>query len=191
MLNILQPKQFASAATGWGIQQESAAIHQYIEYQWSHGHPELTVAPCGFYISEAHPYLGATPDGAVFDVSTAEEPFGFLEVKCPYTQRNITPAEACSTPGFCCMLEDNPDGTPRLFLCTNHLYNAQVQGHRPWSDFVVYTTKGIHVQRIKFDKVYWEKKLLPKLIEFYDNSLGPEIVSPVHVLGLPIRNMST
>ena len=25
--------------------------------------------------------------------------------------------------------------------------------------------------------------------EFYDNCLAPEIVSPVHALGLPIRNL--
>ena len=31
--------------------------------------------------------------------------------------------------------------------------------------------------------------LLPKLSEFYDNCLAPEIVSPVHALGLPIRNL--
>ena len=195
VLSILQPKQFESAATDWGIQQESLAIHQYARYQWSHGHPDLSVAPCGFHISPEHPFLGATPDGAVFDASHAEEPFGFLEVKCPYAQRNVTPAEACSTPGFCCTLQVNPDGTTQLFLRTNHIYYAQVQGqmavgNRPWCDFVIYTSKGISVQRIQFDKVYWEKTLLPKLTEFYDNCLGPEIVSPVHVLGLPIRNLS-
>lgn len=196
VLGILQPKQFSSAATDWGIHQESTAIHQYTRHQQSHGHPELTVAPCGFYISEEHPYLGATPDGAVFDASNPQEPFGFLEIKCPYAQRNVTPAEACSTPGFCCALEDSQDGTPRLILRTNHLYYAQVQGqmavgNRPWCDFVIFTTMGIHVQRIKFDKGYWEKTLLPRLIEFYDNCLAPEIVSPVHVLGLPVRNLST
>ena len=79
---------------------------------------------------------------------------------------------------------------------TQSQYYAQVQGQmaigdRPWCDFVVYTTKGIHVQRIPFDRRYWEKVLLSKLIKFYDNCLGPEIVSPVHVLGLPIRNLST
>ena len=193
VLSILQPKQFESAATDWGIQQESLAIHQYTRYQWSHGHPDLSVAPCGFHISTEHPFLGATPDGAVFDASNAEEPFGFLEVKCPYAQRNVTPAEACSTPGFCCTLQVNPDGATQLLLRTNHIYYAQVLGqmavgNRPWCDFVIYTTKDINVQRIQFDKVYWEKTLLPKLTEFYDNCLGPEIVSPV--LGLPIRNLS-
>ena len=76
-----------------------------------------------------------------------------------------------------------------VHLSTNHIYHAQVQGqmgigNRQWCDFVVYTTKGIHVQPIDFDVVYWERTLLPKLMEFYDNYLGPEIVSPVHVLEL-------
>ena len=54
-------------------------------------------------------------------------------------------------------------------------------GGRPWCGFVVYTTKGISVQHIQFDKDYWERTLLQKLIEFYDKILGPEIVGPVHV----------
>ena len=158
VLSILQPKQFSSAATEWGIQPEPIAIQQYIEYKQSHGHPNLAVTPCGFHISQSHPYLGATPDGAVFDPSAQQE-FGFLEIKCQYTHRNITPVEACSTSGFCCSLEVNLDSTPQLLLRTNHIYSAQVQGqmdisNRQWCDFVVYTTRGIHVQRIDFDKVY-------------------------------------
>ena len=62
--------------------------------------------------------------------------------------------------------------------------------YRPWCDFVLYTTKGINVQRIKFHDNYWENILLPKLTEFYDNCLAPEIVNPVHALGLPIRNLN-
>ena len=81
-----------------------------------------------------------------------------------------------------------------MVLRTNHQYYAQVQGQmaigeRPWCDFVVYTPKGINIQRIHFDKNYWESNLLPKLVAFYDNCLAPEIVSPVHALGLPIRNL--
>ena len=45
------------------------------------------------------------------------------------------------------------------------------------------------MQRINFDKHYWETQLLPKLTELYDNCLGPKIVSPIHVLGLPVCNL--
>ena len=64
-------------------------------------------------------------------------------------------------------------------------------GGRTWCDFVLFTTKGISVQWISFNIDYWGKTLFPKLIDFYDNCLGPEIVSPVHVLGLPIRNLTS
>ena len=84
----------------------------------------------------------------------------------------------------------------QLHLRENHPYYAQVQGlmaigGRTWCDFVLFTTKGISVQRISFNIDYWGKTLFPTLIDFYDNCLGPEIVSSVHVLGLPICNLTS
>lgn len=195
VMKILQPKHFTSAATDWGIRHESVAIEQYVKHQQNHGHPNLTVTSCGFHISKSHPFLGASPDGAIYDPSNLCEPFGFLEVKCPYSARNITPVEACSLSGFCCSVNTCSDGTQQLVLRTNHQYYAQIQGQmavggRPWSDFVVYTPKGISVERIPFNKDYWETTILLKLVQFYDNCLGPEIVSPIHSLGLPIRNLN-
>lgn len=164
VLRILQPRQFTSAATEWGIQHESIAIQQYVRYQQSQGHSDLTVAPCGFYVCKSHPYLGASPDGAVYDPSEPTAPFGFLGVKCPYRHRNITPEEACATSGFCCSLESQTCVSKQLVLRTNHPYYAQIQGQmaiggREWCDFVVYTTKSVSVQRIKFNKQYWENQL--------------------------------
>ena len=100
VLRILQPKNFTSPATEWGKTQESVAMKSYVQYQHSNGHSSLTVTPVGFHISLTHPYLGASPDGAVYDPSTEGEPFGFVEIKCPYTARNMTPVEACSLPSF-------------------------------------------------------------------------------------------
>ena len=62
-------------------------------------------------------------------------------------------------------------------------------GNREWCDFVVYTNKDISIQWIKFDQQYWTNDLLPKLTQFYDNCLGPEIVSPIHALRLPVHNL--
>ena len=64
-----------------------------------------------------------------------------------------------------------------------------VIGNRPWCDFVIYTTKGVNVHRVRFDEDYWNLTLLPKLTTFFDNCVAPEIISPVHVLGIPIRNL--
>ena len=116
VLSILEPRSISSVAIDWGVKNESKAIQFYISYQHVQGLDNLTVGPCGFFISESHSFLGATPDGTVYDPSDMQQPFGFIEVKCPYTQRNSTPAEACSSPGFCCKLESHSDGTQTLKL---------------------------------------------------------------------------
>ena len=194
VLTILQPRSFSSAATDWGIQNEPVAIQEYTSYQHDQGR-DIIVGPCGFLVSESHPFLGATPDGTVYDPSNTKQPFGFIEVKCPYSQRDCTPVEATKSTGFCCELQPTPDGNQTLKLRQNHRYFAQVQGQmavgqRPWCDFVIFTNKGISVERVPFDEYYWQHTLLPKLEDFFDNCLGPEIVSPLHALGVPICNLS-
>ena len=156
VLSILQLRKFSSLATTWGIENETKAIQAYMDHKRSCGVDTFVVAPCGFFVCESHPFLGATPDGAVHDPSATYQPYGFLEVKCPYSHRNHTLAEACEMPGFFCRLETCSDGTQQIKLRVNHSYYAQVQGqmavgNRPWCDFVVYTTKDVSVERIDFD----------------------------------------
>ena len=191
VLRIIQPKLFSTRATAYGIEKEQTAISEYIAYQRSRGHPDIAVSPSGFLVSTTHPFLGASPDGAVFDPSNTLQPFGFLEVKCPYSARMLTPTDACATSGFCCTADPI---TGQLKLKENHAYYSQVQGQmaigqRPWCDFVIYTSKGLSVQRIEYNEKFWED-LFHKLSNFYDNCVAPEIVSPVHSLGLPMRNLS-
>lgn len=195
VLSILQPRSFSSVATDWGVENEPLAKEAYVSFQHEQGKHGLTLGPCGFLICESHPFLGATPDGTVYDPSSSQQPFGFLEVKCPYLNRDCTPSEACSSPGFCCTLQSSADGCQLPMLRKNHPYYAQIQGQmavgeRPWCDFVIFTKKGISVERILFDEDYWRHTLLPKLEAFFDNCLAPEIVSPLHALGTPMRDLS-
>lgn len=123
----------------------------------------------------------------VYDPSS-EQPYGFVEVKCPYSKRELSPREACATGQFYCTLESS-----EVTLRRTSNYYCQVQGQmaigeRPWCDFVVYTPKGISVERINFDPAYWDR-VRAKLTEFYDKCFGPEIVSPLHALGLPVRDL--
>ena len=53
----------------------------------------------------------------------------------------------------------------------------------------MYTKKGLRVERISFISEFWNDQLLPKLEEFYTKCFVPEVVSPVHMLGLPIRDL--
>ena len=187
MLRILQSKSFSTAATKYGIDNEAVALQAY---QKTHAHPNLMVTSSGFIVSISDPFLGASPDGAVYDPESQEQPFGFLEIKCPFSFRNKTPEEASSMADFCCTFNSL---TEQLQLKKSHHYFSQVQGQmgissRPWCDFVVYTQQGISVERIPFDVTFWEQTLLPKLVRFYDCCVLPEIVSPVHTVGLPIRD---
>ena len=193
VLRIIQPKNFLTATTQYGIENEQVAVKEYVAYQQTHGHPHLSVSPTGFYINKECPFLGVSPDGAVYDLSNMQQPFGFLEIKCHYSYKDSLPAEACSVSTFCCELNAS---TGNVKLKENHQYYAQVQGQmgigeQPWCDFVIYTKKGLSAQRIPFDCKFWEDKLLPKLVTFYDNCAAPETVSPLHPLGLPLRNLSS
>ena len=194
VLSILQPKSFSSPATNWGVQKEPLAIEAYITYQHEQGKAGLTVGPCGIIVSESYPFLGATPDGTVYDPTFTGQPFGFIEVKCPFSHRHQTPLEASNSSSFFCNVQLS-NNAEVIRLRQSHKYYAQVQGQmavgdRKWCDFVVFTTKGISVERINYDEEYWMNTLLPKLEEFYDTCLAPEIVSPIHALGLPLRDLS-
>ena len=56
--------------------------------------------------------------------------------------------------------------------------------------FLIFTNKGINVERVLYNEDYWMNILLLKLESFFDNYLGPEIVSPIHVLGHSLRDLS-
>lgn len=192
VLQILGTKRFTSDATEWGKQNESVALEKYKIHQNNSGHDGLYYAPSGFVISETHPFLGASPDAVVHDPSE-KNPFGLAEAKCPFSFRHQTPFEAAKSSTFCCEISTNADGLQCLQLKRTHPYFCQVQGQmaiteRHWCDFIVYTGKGLHVERIRFDSTFWNNDL-PKLINFYDNCLAPEVVCPVHVLGMRIRNL--
>ena len=57
-------------------------------------------------------------------------------------------------------------------------------GEHLWWDFIIYTSKGIDIERVNFDEQFLKYELLFKLVGFYHNGVASEIVSPVLVLGL-------
>lgn len=127
---------------------------------------EVIVFECGLVINPSFPFLGASPDGKVYDPSVDIKE-GILEIKCPFKYRDETPVEACSHPDFFCELIDG-----HLKLKKNSLHYSQVQGQMAicqveWCDFVIYTKAGLNVERISFDEKFWLEELFPKLLDFY------------------------
>ena len=190
---LLHPKEFSTKATEWGKENESVALQKYADHQLQTGHTDLVACRAGFVVCEQHPFIGVSPDAYVFDPSSVNH-FGLAEIKCPYKYRDLAPIDASKQSDFCCKLATRSDGTSVSELKRTHPYYSQIQGQlavteRKWCDFVIFTNKGISVERIEYDHDFWEGKLLPKLIDFYDNCLCPSIVSPVHLLGMKVHDL--
>lgn len=153
MNNLLHPTPFTSRFTAHGNKYESVALREYQKYMHTIKKPVL-VYKSGLVISREDPYLGASPDGKVIDKGCTQH-FGLLEIKCPQTKFMVTPLEACSDPNF---FSENLNGKPKLK--PSHMYYKQVQGQlgitgTRWCDFVVYTCKGISIERITYDQQFW------------------------------------
>ena len=170
----------------WGRENEANARQSYIEEMARRGTPVATKSS-GLVISTSNSCLACSPDGMVEDKGST----GTVEFKCPYSARDITPVEACATKGFYCALKDG-----KLELKQTHKYYYQVQGvmaitDTKWCDFVVWTPKGVSIQRIMYDHTFWTDQMLPKLLGFYDTALLPELAAPEHPNGRPIREPGT
>ena len=81
VLRILKPVDFTTPAIRYGIiDNEKVAIERYTQYQQANGHSELLVTESGFILNPSFPFLGALPNGAVYDSSNEDQSFGFVEI---------------------------------------------------------------------------------------------------------------
>ena len=125
----------------------------------------------GCVINSAFPWLAASPDGIVYHKDVG---YGLVEVKCSYSKRNVTPLDACKDPAFFCFEADG-----KVHLKDDHAYYAQVQGQlgvcgASYCDFVVYTNKGLSIERITFNAAFW-KDMTEKLGIFFSNYFVPVV----------------
>ena len=132
---------------------EPVDLKEYERYMFSTRNP-VSVFKIGLVVSMASPFLEASPHGKVIDRGCSK-PFGLVEVKFPYTKFHVSPLEACADVSF---LAENVSGKPRLKR--EHQYYFQIQGQlrnmgASWCDFVIYTNKGMSMERITFDPQFW------------------------------------
>ena len=158
----------------WGRRHEGTARTLYEQKMTSQLHRRVTTQDCGLFVHPVHGWLGATPD-ATLHIDTSQ--VGILEIKCPYRWREDSVFNACKDPNFYCTLQSG-----EVFLKRQHHYYHQVQMQlyvtaAKWCDFCIYTTHGIAIQRIYPDRC-WQTENVPKLEDFYDNLLLPEILYP-------------
>lgn len=152
--NLLHPKPFTAKQTAHGKTYEPVALREYEKYMFSTRNP-VSVFKSGLVVSMASPFLAASPDGKVIDRGCSK-PFGLVEVKCPYSKFHVSPLEACADETF---YAENVNGKPRLKR--GHQYYFQIQGQlgitgASWCDFVIYTNKGMSIERITSDPQFWD-----------------------------------
>ena len=155
----------------WGIEHESVAIEEYLRKKKL---PLTALTSCGFVINPKWPWLGCSPDGIIIENGS---PAGCIEVKCPYSKRDCSIKEAALTDKsfFMKVLENKCE------LKVGHFYYYKCQGimnilELPWVDFVVFTTRDIHIERIFRDQTLWIRKMLPELTRFFSLYILPKLL---------------
>lgn len=138
-------------AIKWGIQKERVALAEYSKVVGE------SMDKCGIFIHKSFHHLAASPDGINKDKTL------LVEIKCPYKHRLDDPRQAKYLSDGC--------------LAKNHEYYTQVQFQLfvtgvKVCDFVVWTTKGIYLEKIDFDPKFIEERL-PFINEYYNKVFIP------------------
>ena len=156
----------------WGKDNEEKAINKYLKLKHSQGQSVKLCSKCGFIVNPVFPWLGASPDFLVSDMQETSL-FGICEIKCSFSKKDSCIEQACEDPNFFLDLSNG-----KVSLKKKHAYYYQLHGvmatlQLQWSDFVVFTNKDLHVERVYFDQDFWEKTMLPELNSFYFKYLLP------------------
>ena len=159
-----------TAALKYGLGME---IHAKEKYQSLHTkkHKEFKLKTVGLVIFKDYSFIAASPDSVV-NCKCCEE--DLLEIKSPYNIRHEKPSVQNLD-----YLELSHDGKPQLKR--NHEYYFQIQTQlgvteRTYCDFFVYTSHGYYLERIKFDKIFWDE-ILDVLVKFWKKVIGPELLN--------------
>ena len=163
--DIFFPKNIESIpAVKWGTEHESVAISAY------KNETHAKYSPTGFWMYKNN-MLGASPDGLIFSDTHPQEIIGVIEVKCPYSMRDVRLGSVDEWHNHLKFLDkDN-------HLKTNHPYYHQVQGSMnavgvEWCDFIVWTPCQMLIQRISRSLI-WAQINLPRLETFFQVYLMP------------------
>lgn len=148
------PSEFeGNIATEYGRLHEPLAIIDYI------GASGNSVDECGFFVNPEHNWLGATPDGLIYDD-------GVLEVKCPFGLRNQDAPvfkSAAEQPHYFAQMQIE-------MYCTG----------RTWCDFFQWAKNGVYrCERVEID-LDWLEDAVPKLKKFHE-WYETQLANPAHL----------
>lgn len=176
LTSIFNSKQISAAPLDYGKRHEKSAKAKYlIEYKDRHFHE------CGLVVNKNFMFLGASPDGILCDNGQS----GIVEIKCPYTARNMKLIQASEE--IRDFYLENDGG--QLKLRKDHEYYAQIQGQLmitgcDFSEFIVFTQCDLHTERIIPDIVFMND-MLNTLASFFRDFAKPFIEGLKKQIDLP------
>ena len=149
-------------AIRWGLDHESVAIDAY------QNKTDCIVKPTGVWMFHNN-VMGASPDGLVFTDPHGACAVGILEVKCPYSMRDVKVEYPAKWHNYLNYLDCNNN------LKKTHDYYHQIQGAMAavgveWCDFVIWTPSNMKIQRIRRDEG-WSMRYVPQLESFYKHQI--------------------
>ena len=115
----------------------------------------LNIQDSGFWIDTERPWLGATPDGLIYNDENALE--AVVEIKCPYSAK-MDKIDNWKTSSNSCL---GPDGK----LKPKHDYYYQIQMQMAITNtkkslFGIYTGIDLYSEWIEFDQLLWNDMLV-------------------------------
>ena len=165
----------------WGRSKEEGAKQAFVK-KIGGFHRGLSVKSCGLMVSQAHPYMAATPDAMVTCQCCMP---ATVEVKCPYKARFGSIQDNWQETDFL-IKATNGD----IILKTSHNYYAQVQGQMALAScnrayFVVWTPIGEPlVNIVEFNQSYWDG-VSQRLTMFYKTYVVPKVLGKESLVYCP------
>ena len=137
----------------------------------------VKIREAGIIIQSQLFWLGACPDGVIFDKKVQE--IGLLEIKCPYNKRNLSIESIVNDKTFYIAL--NKDKKPYLKKEHHFGYYTQIQvamelAGLKWCHFVVYVYSGMIIVKVDFDRGYF-KSVIDKMNDYYKDYYINELLN--------------
>lgn len=172
----------------YGTTNEACAYKLYREFMTVKGYE---VKKSGFWVNPTYPEMGCSPDGLVYIQGNIN---GIIEIKCPYVLSSCPPLSIDvgltkqQHNQFC---SSKVNG--KLVLKKSHKYYYQIQMQMAicevkWCDFIIWSPKGMYVERITYDEEFWMPLALA-LRKISHSLLIPEIIEMRVARKLPLLKM--
>lgn len=135
-------------------------------------HSNFTMQKIGLLINKDFAFIAATPDSVV-SCNCCEE--GICEVKCPDSLRDCDPNQVDNSSHPFLIVDDLYN--VNLSALHKHYFQVQTQmfvAKAVYGDFVVWTEKGLYIERI-FPDILFREDVLEKARSFFLFVILPEL----------------